>query len=53
MWIRVDPADDEHRLIFGRLDSQPILDHDGKLKLGLQLAVSYEIVREHKKASQL
>lgn len=53
MWVQVDRADDQRRLIFGRLDSQPILAHDGKLKPGSQLAVSYDNVREHKKPSQI
>jgi hypothetical protein len=50
MWVRVERADDEQRLIFGSLDSQPLLDYGGKLKLGSQLAISYENIREHKKA---
>ena len=32
------------------VDSQPLLDHRGKLKLGSQLAVSYDNVLQHKKA---
>ena len=53
MWVCVERVDDEHKLIFGRLDSQPILDHGGKLKLGSQLAVSHENIREHKKSTDL
>lgn len=52
MWVRVERADDMQRLIFGRLDSQPILGHGGKLKLGSQLAISYDNIREHKRASE-
>lgn len=52
MWVRVERVDDEKKLIFGSLDSQPILDHGGKLKLGSQLAISYQNIREHKKASE-
>ncbi len=51
MWVRVERVDDEKKLIFGSLDSRPILDHGGKLKLGSQLAISYSNIREHKKAS--
>jgi hypothetical protein len=53
MWMRVETADNVKRIVFGRLDSQPILGHGGKLKLGTQLAVSYENIREHRKASEL
>jgi hypothetical protein len=51
MWVRVDSCDDENRLVFGHLDSVPLLEYGGKVKLGSQLAVSYDNVREHKKAS--
>jgi hypothetical protein len=37
--------------VFGELDSVPVLDYGQKLKLGSQLAVSYDNIREHKKAS--
>jgi len=53
MWVRVESADDAKRIVFGSLDSQPVLDHGGKLKLGTQLAVSYGNVLQHKKASEL
>lgn len=52
MWVRVEYSDDAKRLVFGRLDSQPLLHHGGNLKVGSQLAVSYENVRQHKKASE-
>jgi hypothetical protein len=51
MWVRVEQADDARKLIFGRLDSQPVLNHGGKLRLGSQLAVSYDNVLQHRKAS--
>ena len=53
MWVCVERVDDEHKLIFGRLDSQPLLNHGGKLKLGSRLAVSNEKIREHKKSTEL
>jgi hypothetical protein len=34
MWVRVDQVDDATRVVFGRLDSRPILNHAGKLSLG-------------------
>ena len=53
MWVRVESVDDAKRIIFGWLDSQPILAHSGKLRVGSQLAVSYENVVQHKKADEL
>jgi len=47
MWVRVDRSDDEHQLIFGVLDSEPLVTTGAKL--GQQLAISYEKVREHRK----
>jgi hypothetical protein len=50
MWVQVDPVDDVTHVIFDRLDSQPILNHAGKLILGSQLAISFDNIREHRKA---
>jgi uncharacterized protein YegJ (DUF2314 family) len=52
MWVRVDHSDDEQRLVFGVLDNEPLNDYAGKLKLGSELAISFDKVREHKKASE-
>jgi len=52
MWVKVDSCDDQSRIVFGRLDNEP-LTHGGKLKLGQQLAVSYDNVRDHKKSFEL
>ncbi len=51
MWVIVDSCDDLKQLVFGRLDSQPAV-HCEKLKLGQRLVVSYDKVREHKKAAE-
>lgn len=51
MWVVVDRPDDDRRLIFGRLDSQPVVN-GGTLKVGQQLAVSYENIRDHRRFSQ-
>jgi len=51
MWVRVESCDDASEVVFGHLDSVPVLDYGRKLKLGSQLAVSYGNIREHKKAS--
>jgi hypothetical protein len=49
MWVVVDRPDDEQRLVFGRLDSQPVV-HTG-LKIGQALAVSYDNIRDHQRFS--
>lgn len=49
MWVKVQHADDELRVVFGRLDSEPIVLAD--LRLGMELAVSYDKICEHMKAS--
>jgi hypothetical protein len=52
MWMVVDHCDDNKRLVFGTLDNEPVNDFGGKVKLGSQLAVSYDNIREHKKAAE-
>lgn len=52
MWVIVEGSDELNRLVFGRLDSQPVLDYGDKLKLGSQLAVSYDKIREHRKPTE-
>jgi hypothetical protein len=49
MWMQVEHADDAQRVAYGRLDSQPIMSHGG-LTVGSQLAVSYDKIRQHRKA---
>ena len=49
MWVKVQHADDELRVILGQLDSEPIVLTD--LRLGMELAVSYDKICEHMKAS--
>ncbi len=51
MWLRVDSCDDANRVVFGRLDSVPVFDYAKKLKLGSELAISFENIREHRKCS--
>jgi len=51
MWMIVDHCDDQKRLVFGTLDNEPLADYAGKVKLGSQLAISYDQVREHKRAA--
>jgi uncharacterized protein YegJ (DUF2314 family) len=44
MWMLFEDCDDDTRLVFGRLDNEPIASTD--LKLGQQLAVSYDTVQD-------
>jgi hypothetical protein len=46
MWVMVDSSDDERRLVFGRLDNEPIVSK--KLRLGQEIAVSFDVIREHR-----
>lgn len=47
MWVQVDHCDDDRQLVFGRLDSQPVLHTN--LRLGQELAISYSKIREHRR----
>lgn len=51
MWVRVEFADDSRRMVFGWLDSQPIVLSDD-FHLGQRLAVSYDNVRDHAKDTE-
>jgi hypothetical protein len=44
LWLIVDFCDDEAGLIFGRLDSVPVVTTH--LRIGQELAVSFENVRD-------
>ena len=46
MWVRVESDDPARRVVFGTLDSEPIVSTD--LRLGMQLAVSYDNIRDHR-----
>ena len=47
MWLLVDSSDDNNRLVFGKLDSQPIVVSD--MHLGQELAISYDNIRGHRR----
>ncbi len=49
MWVVVDSCDDGAGVLFGRLDNQPVVGTG--LHLGDELAVGYDKVVEHRKAS--
>jgi uncharacterized protein YegJ (DUF2314 family) len=47
MWLLVERSDDTNRLVFGKLDSQPIAITD--MHLGQELAVSFDNIRDHRR----
>lgn len=49
MWVKVHHADDSLRVVFGELDNEPIVLTN--LHVGMELAVSYDKIRDHMKAS--
>jgi hypothetical protein len=51
MWVIVDRCDDAKKMIFGRLDSEPLNESAAKATLGSQLAVAFSQIREHKSAA--
>jgi hypothetical protein len=46
MWVLVESSDDDARILFGRLDNDPVVSR--KLKREQKLAISYDKVREHR-----
>jgi hypothetical protein len=46
MWVEVSSDDSPRRIVFGRLDSEPVVNTD--LRRGIELAVSYDNIREHR-----
>ena len=50
LWLQVDYSDDSKKLVFGWLDSEPVL-LTPTLKPGEHLAVSYDNVRDHKRSA--
>jgi hypothetical protein len=51
MWLRLDYCDEPKQVVFGWLDSQPVV-FTSDLKLGQHVAVSYDNIREHKKSHE-
>ena len=49
LWVLVDDSDDKKRLVFGKLDNEPIVNTD--MRLGMELAVSYDNIRDHRTAT--
>jgi hypothetical protein len=50
MWLKVDTIDPDRRVLFGRLDSEPVV-FAKELKLGQEIAVSYDNVRDQREPS--
>jgi uncharacterized protein YegJ (DUF2314 family) len=50
MWVVVDSCDDDAAVLFGRLDNEPVVGTG--LHVGDEIAVSYEKIVEHRKASE-
>ena len=44
--MRVTACDDAQKLVFGTLENSPVNDATGKLKLGTELAISFDQIRE-------
>ncbi len=44
IWLLVDDSNDEQQVVFGQLDSEPVVATD--MKRGQHLAVSYQQVRD-------
>jgi hypothetical protein len=49
VWVCVDDHDDEKRIVFRHLDSERIVFR--KLKRGQEIAVGYDMIREHRTPS--
>ena len=47
LWLLVEGSNDERQLVFGKLDNEPIVNTD--MRLGQELAVSYDKVRERRR----
>ena len=47
LWLLVESSDDAEEIVFGKLDSEPIVATD--TRFGQQLAVSYQKIRDHRR----
>lgn len=52
MWVRVHHCDEEKKVVFGTLDSEPLNDYDREIALDSELVVSYSQIREHRKPTE-
>jgi hypothetical protein len=51
MGVCVQHCDYAKRLVFGALDNEPLNNYGKKLTLGSELAISFDRIREHRKAA--
>jgi uncharacterized protein YegJ (DUF2314 family) len=51
LWLLVDSSNDEQALVFGKLDNEPVVITG--MRLGMELAVDYDNVRDHRTADSL
>jgi hypothetical protein len=49
--VRVDSDDPDHRVVFGTLESDPVVMTD--LRLGQELAVSYDNIKDHRTPNRI
>ena len=49
IWLLVEDSDDDRQLVLGQVDNEPINNPD--MKMGQQLAVSYDKIRDHREFS--
>jgi len=51
LWLCVTHSDDEQRIVFCRLDSEPRVNTN--MRFGMELVIGYDSIRDHIKASSL
>ena len=51
LWVKVSDSDDQRRVVFGKLETEPILHTT--MRLGMELAVSYNYIRDHRTAASV
>ncbi len=51
MWVCVRSCDDAGRIVFGALDNVPVNGFHKRLRPGSELAISFDQIREHRKAT--
>lgn len=47
LWLLVESSDDGKEIVFGSLDSEPIVATE--IRVGQQLGISYEKIRDHRR----
>jgi hypothetical protein len=52
LWCIVRDCDDKRHIVYAVLDNEPLNDYAGRLKLGSELAISFDRIKEHRKPSE-